>query len=710
MTIDRDRTERIRLLREAYGECPVQKNADLGFWISRRQKYLFVKGWKETHVTNSLLRRSMAYANVLQNMRPVILEQELIVGQPDFAPLEGEERKEWEVLSVFADMIPFDGGRTDHKSLDFEKLVHVGVEGLLQEIGKQKETLDLNQKEDIEKYNFYQCAEVELKGLLALAQHYSDYAAELAQAAEENRKEELQEISRILKIVPRYPAGSFREALQSIHFYTFCLWGLYQCGHPDRYLLPFYEKDIQKGVLTREQAQELIDCFCLMYTVYANSDSSIGFMVGGRDAAGKNVENELTHMFIKSIAHTKTADPSIGLCVTNETSEELLQYACRLLAEGYSHPAIYNDEKITESFLEYGVKEQDAHCYIHSCCVELTIDKKSDVWVVSPYHNTLQYLLDVMKQQKNCITLEELLQAYAVYLRKQIVEKNLEQNLWQLERSHNAGEPVLVSCLIDDCIKKGKGIHAGGAVYNWTQPNFIGIANTVESLLTLEKYVFVEKVLSLEEMNHILESNFEGQEEFRKRILREGPRFGVGDDHADSLYHRITEMILEGCKGIYNYRGDILIPASFSYNEHIRYGGNTQASADGRFAKEPLADGSNPVQGRDNQGPTAMIHSVTAWKQEKFLGGTATNLRIQKGNDPEKTAEVLLALIRTFLQKGGIEIQVNALDSEELKDAMLHPERHGDLLVRIGGYSDYFVTLSEKLQKEILSRSENQLG
>ena len=698
-------TARIGQLRQLYEVCPMRTEPGLSYNLCGRQRYLHVKGWSLASGKNSLYRRACAYAYVYENMKPVICDQELIVGQPDYAPLIDEEAREWENLSKYAHMMPSDGGRRDHKSLDFAKLLRLGVDGLLNEIDSYRSGLDALDGRNQDRINFYNCAERELKGLLVLAERYADYALLLAETAEELRKKELLEIAAILRKVPRHPADTFREALQSIHFYSFVLGGLYQCGHPDRYLLPYYENDIRNGILTSLHAQELIDCFCLMYSTYVNSSSSVGFMVGGVDEHGKLVENELTAMFLGSIPHTRSADPSIGFCVTEQTSPQLLGYAAALLAEGYSHPAIYNDTLITKALQKYGVNKADSHNYIHSCCVEITVDKKSDVWVVSPYHNLLQYFLDVLEENPDAASTTDLLEALRSRVRQRIIEHNDWQNLCQLERSHNGGEPALVSCLVEDCLKRGSGIHAGGAVYNWTQPNFLGTANVVESLLTVERLVFREKKLSIRDLLKILQENFAGNEALRREIITKGSHFGVCDEEADRLFQEVTRMIAGGCKEIRNYRGDILIPAMFSYNEHIRYGSRTGASPDGRLQREPLADGSGPVQGRDILGPTAMLCSVTAWDHAPFLGGIAMNLKLQKGDRPEKTAKALEALIRGYLQRGGMELQVTAVNADELEDAMVHPENHRNLLVRVGGYSDYFVTLPPQLQKEILSRN-----
>jgi formate C-acetyltransferase len=276
-------------------------------------------------------------------MEPIIVNGELIVGQPDFSPLTPDEEA---AMYVPCDM-PGSPGRHDHMALDFEKLLRLGVNGLIAEI-EQK-----NAPDNV----FYSGALEELHALLRLANRYADTARAMGMA----------DVADILSKVPANPASTFREALQSIHFYSFALWGLYQTGRPDRYLYPYYRRDIDAGVLTPEEAQELIDCFCLLYTTYITSCSSVGFMIGGVDPDGNPVENELTWHFLYSIGHTRTADPSIGLCVNEHTSPDLLHAAARLIAAGHTHPAFYGDRLIIDSLIAHGYDIRAARDYIHSC-------------------------------------------------------------------------------------------------------------------------------------------------------------------------------------------------------------------------------------------------------------------------------------------------------------------------------------------------------
>lgn len=672
-------TSRVSALRDTYlnGEMAKYK---LSYSRARRMKLLYFRGWKRhPEITSPILRRAYADAYLLEQMTPVIKDGELIVGQPDFTPLTKLEENE---LKQPCD-IPATPGRHDHMALDFEKLLRLGVQGLIAEIEEKQRQMDTV---------FYTGALLELRALLSLAEHY----------VAEARARGMDDIADILSRVPANPASTFREALQSIHFYSFALWGLYQMGRPDRYLYPYYIHDIEAGILTAEEAQELIDCFCLLYTTYITSSSSVGFMIGGVDRDGTPVENELTWMFLRSIGHTRTADPSIGLCVTPHTSEELLQAAASLIADGCTHPAFYNDPLIIDALCANGCLLSDARDYIHSCCVEITPAAKSAIWTVSPYHNMVRMLIEVMRQSTEIAEFEEFYTSFETKLRMYISLGNDRENSWQEKRAINGGEPLRVSVLVDDCIARGKSINEGGARYNDIQPNFLGLFNVVDSLLAIKTLVFDEKRLTMAEFNQILDENYANHEILRQEIIEKLPHYGNHDPVADAMACRLTASVVQACAGLTTYRGAKVVPALFSYNEHIRHGADTSASPDGRHAGDPLCDGTNPVQGRDRSGPTAMLCSTTAWDHSPFLGGIACNLELTPN---QARPEIVANLIKGYIKRGGMELQVNVVDAETLRDAKAHPEQHRNLVVRVGGYSDYFVTLPEALQDEIITRS-----
>lgn len=698
---------RIDKLREIYYNGPVFKES-LSYKRIRRQLLVFYRSYLNDKHLTTRLRKAYAEGEVLSQMKPVIDDCELIVGKADFSPLTQAEQEELDILSAHMQAAPQMRGLGGHMVLDYPKLLRVGVEGLLQEINELRNGLDMdgNAAENLPKFEFYEACEAELQGLLQLAKNYAAYARNLANKEERtDRKKELLEIAATLDHVPAKPAKSFREALQCIHFYHFCLWDGFHYGRVDQYLLPYYENDIKCGTLTREEAQELIDCFRLIAVGYMHPDTAINVMVGGRDPKGRFVENDLTEMFLQSIEHIGTMH-KVEFAITKETSEELLKYAIELNLSGYTLPTLLNDDAITEGMRLGGFSEEDSHNWATTGCVELTPIGKSGIFVVSPYHNMPQMLLEAMKAKS--ATFDELFDEFKSILRREIVTELQKQNFFQLERSRNALEVMRVSCLVDDCLKRGKSVDEGGAIYNNIQPNFLGLANVADSLVVLNELVFRTNEYTMEEFFEILNHNFEGYEDLRLRILKKIPHYGTNNAEADAMVQRVLNAIEESCKGLSTFRGATLSPGVFSYLEHSRHGLKTGATPDGRKAGYPFSSGSSPTQGRETDGPTAALLSATSWNHKPFLGGVAINMKFQNQLNKE-AQEKILAMLKVFLQRGGFQMQINAVSSETMRKAKEHPEEYRDLIVRVGGFSANFITLSPEAQMELIERNEHTL-
>ena len=700
---------RIEKLRNMYYDGPVFRE-NLYYFRIRRQLLTYMRAYvNNTSPKTTLLRKAYADAEVLKQMRPVIEDNELVVGKSDFSPLTDDEQREFDFLREQMKAAPKQEGIGGHMVLDYPKLLRLGVEGLLEEIRQYRSTLDIDRNpwEDLEKDEFYEACEAELSGLLVLQQHYAEHAWTLAEKeTDSQRKKELFEIANILKRVPAKPARTFKEALQCIHFYHFCLWDGFHYGRVDQYLLPYYRADIQNGVLTQEEAQEWIDCFRLIALGYMHPDTSVNVMVGGRDPQGNLVENELTEMFLVSLEHNLTMH-KVEFAIGRDTSDELLKYAIELNAKGLTLPSLLNDDIITEGLLMAGFTKEDAHNWADTGCVEITPIGKSGIFVVSPYHNMPQMLLDAM--HTDCKTFDELLAAFQSILRKNVAEKLREQNKYQLERSRNGKEVMRVSCLVDDCLKRGKPVDRGGAVYNQIQPNFLGLANVADSLSVLDELVFKAKEYTLQEFLNILECDFVGYEDLRYRIVHRLPHYGTNHPTADSYVAMVTVAIQNACSGLKTFRGADLLPGVFSYVEHANYGLRTGATPDGRKAGYPLASGSSPIQGAETDGPTSALLSATSWDHRPFLGGVAVNLKFTPSQMTGVNLDRMLAVLKVFLQRGGFQLQINAVSSDTLKKAKADPAQYRDLIVRVGGFSANFVKLSPEMQTEIIDRNEHPM-
>ncbi len=722
---------RVLCLRQhALGQIAVEGQRSL------EPELLAARAWKDSAGEPwTIVRRAQETAAILSGMTPVIDRDELLVGKfclRELSPTEAEELgryREWAEPARAAVW-----GQRAHMAIDYDRLLRLGINGVQRQIHGYRARLDLTRPGDLEKDAFYRACLIALGAAVTFAHRYADLAESQAEVeADRQRRMELHEIAMACRHVPEFPARSFREALQAIHMMTFCLCAgqrtlLFQLGRPDRYLLPFYRRDLADGRITPQEAQEWIDCLGLMLSEYTPRSLAVGWMVGGRDASGADVCNELTVMFLRSIEHIRLAYPCIGLCWTPNTPREVMELVGSLLAQGLSHPALFNDDVITAGLMDAGLPPAEACLYQHSTCVEITPIASSNVYVASPYINLLQLLHDVLgvppvgslawsahevlgtssDAGSRPGSLDELMVAYRWHLSQAIREAVIAENTSQATRRYNGGFPLL-SSFVNDCLSLGRDIDHGGARYNWIEPSFVGLSNLVDSLAAIRQFVYEEGSVSLDDLVKAMSGNYEGQEDLRLMLLNRAPKYGNDDERVDALATQITTWIREEVQAHTTYLGGRFLSGFFCWVMHEQLGRITAASADGRRAGFPLGDGSGPAQGRERLGPTAAVLSATKWDHTPHLGGIAVNLKFSRPRDDRVFAQRLIDVVETYLKRGGFEVQVNVVDRATLLAAQEHPEQYRDLVVRIGGYSDYFVGLSPEMQQEIIMRTEHTL-
>ena len=699
-------TERIRRLREYYiNNSPISVNREMVSWKSHRSLLLYNEGWmKSSSAQTSKLRRSMAEAYLMENTKPVIIPGELLVGQPNLAPFTPEEEKLYDKYMLANSFIPCRQGMAEHLAMDYRLLLEKGVNGILDIINEKLAGIDISNGLTSEKYEYYLCCKIELEGFAKLCESYAQCAFSLAQNAQGSERKEYLELYEMLKRVPLNPARTFREALQSVHMYTWCLYGIYSFGKPDTYLFPYYEHDIKNGIITENQAQELIDCFYLLTIPNMSAWATESLMLGGRDYNGNLVENGLTWHFLTAIEHTHTADPNIGFCIVDETSDDILYYVSKLIADGHCQPQVWNSDEISRSMLANGYDNSAANMFTISTCSEITPIGRSGI-SVSPYINLLSIFLNSFKKCSSSTSFEELQRLFEQDFQSYCDDIVLTENLYQLERSRNATDPMRTSILIHDCPEKGLSHENGGARYNHIQPIILGMQNVTECFNVIRKIVFNDRIATIDELKNAIENNYCGYEDLLSYIRSRVVHFGTCEDESNELAKYTSDVVINTFKKYTTFRGAKFIPGAFSYLQHEVFGKETPASPDGRMNGMPLNDGSCPVQGYDNLGPTLSVASTLKWEPSRFLGGTSVNVKLNSGVAPEKIKAFILAYIKNH----GSQLQFNVVDTETLLDAKRNPSSYGDLLVRIGGYSDYFVKLSEDLQDEIISRSQNNL-
>ena len=513
------------------------------------------------------------------------------------------------------------------------------------------------------------------------------------------------DVADVCRNIAHNPPRTFQEALQLMWFMV-C--GIYAADHSylvspgriDRRLYPWYKADIEAGRLTREEALQMIGLFYLFINNLSNRGLAYAVMVGGNGQY-----NELSYLALEALRISRLVYPSVGVCWETATPPELRKLAVDLIAEGYSNVAIFNDTMIRKSMVHYGVPEEDAHEYINSTCVEITPCGDSNVYVASPYFPLCIILMEYL-ENSTAADYETFRKEYLDMLSYKIRVAVEQQNSFRHLRQGGLRRP-LQSLFTRSCVRRKLDIEEGGAGYNWVECSFVGLANLVDSLGVIRREVFEEKNFTLKELFDILKTDFKDNEMLRQRFLNGYPKYGNDSSEGDKEIPVIMDMISKECAKYRIYPGDThFIPGTFCWIQHQRMGACCGATPDGRHAGFPFADGAGPAQGREKHGPTAAVRSVCSWDHSKLLGGSAFNQRYTAAAvaapDARKKMEQLIDI---FIQCGGFETQINILDAETLKAAQLHPEEYRDLVVRIGGYTDYFVGLDPEMQAEVIMRT-----
>lgn len=724
--LNNEQMTRIRRIKNFYIEEPVFKD-HVNYIRVMRQRLNFMRAyvnsigteWVGAAVTpynrellekrpySARLRLAYAEAAILNNMEPMIHDDELIVGRPDYTPLSEEEQKEYDMLEIAMRGAPNTTYLTlGHMSLDYPKLLRVGINGLIEEVKIRMNALDLNVPDNLSKYEFYEGCLMELESEITLQKRYAAKIKEKLETATGKRKTELEKMYEVVSRVPAEPARTFYEALQSIHFFSFTLWELYYFGRIDQYLYPYYKADLEAGRITPDEALELLCCFLLMPDSYIMPNVAYDSMIGGKDKQGNIVENDITFMALDAAEIVQSGTGKIALAAGRDNSDRLLRRAIQVNAAGATQPAIYNDDLITEGLMRMGVAPEDARYYCNTGCTEITPIGCSGIYPCAPYHNLANALLSAMRENIDATSVEAILNSLEKILHKEVKEAQLHINRRQMERSRNGGEPLRVSCLVDNCLALGKAIDEGGAKYNHVQPTFIGVSNVVDSLMVIETLVFKENKLTIKELLDIVDSNYANKEDLRQYIINRVPHYGVNNSDVDKYASKVSETIQGACKGITTYRNSFLVPGTFTYIENATLGRVTQATPDGRLEGAPLAASSSATAGREIKGPTAAMLSATSWDHAPFMGGIVVNLKFAPNQMSGEHEDNVLTLIRSFIERKGMEVQLNCISNETLLDAQRNPENYKDLLVRVSGFSAYFTHLPKDVQQEVIDRNE----
>ncbi len=488
---------------------------------------------------------------------------------------------------------------------------------------------------------------------------------------------------------------SFREALVLINF-MFYVDGCDSIGALDRYLSPFYRRDLHAGAITSNEAQELLMAF------FHNVDANAGWhMILG----GEGADEALTLLCLQAL---KTRRPNSGLKLTVDTSDAVWEAAFDCLQNGSANPAFYNDRAYREGAANHAnVAREDLPYIAFGGCTEFMIEGRSNVGSIDAGINLLQVLAETIRLKLPDVqTVDEFMAGFKADIRRHIhiltTQVSLNQQLKAVYR------PQLIRTLfIDDCLEKATEYNHGGARYNGGVINVAGLANVANSLYAIQAVLNGSLDVSKNRLLDALENDYEGCETLRQKLLAL-PKFGNREDDVDCLAKGIADFTFTEIAGHRCWRTDgFFIPSTIMFTTYVNEGRDIPATPDGRRAGAPIADSCGPMQGTDTEGPTAMLASVTRLPLKRGLGTMILNLRISASLLSSKDMRnKLKALILSYFELDGIQIQLTVLDRHQLNDALEHPEEHENLIVRVGGYTEYFNRLSDPLKREILKRTE----
>ncbi len=636
-----------------------------------------------------------------------------------------------------------------HLAVNYEKVLKYGLKGYEERVRILKSELDLTDPDAIDKNVFYKAVLIVLEAVKNFAERYSLLAKERAEReTDNNRKQELLEISRICSKVPYEPAGNFWEAIQSVWFIQLIL-QIESNGHSlsygrfDQYMYPYYKN----GIINDTKALELLtNLWIKTLTVnkvrsQAHTLSSAGspmyqnVTIGGQTTDKKDAVNELSFMVLKSVAQTRLTQPNLTVRYHHNLNKHFYDECIEVMKLGFGMPALNNDEIIIPSFIQWGVKEEDAYNYSAIGCVETAVPGKWGYRCTGmSYVNFPRLLLCVMNNGvdmtsdrrfvkgygyfKDMNSYEELLAAWDKSVREFTRYSVIVENA--IDKASERDVPdILCSALTDDCIGRGKTIKEGGAVYDFISGLQVGIANMADSLAAIKKLVYEEKKITPEQLWNAILDDFQSEEnkKIQHMLINDAPKYGNDNDYVDQLVVEAYDSYLDEIKKYPSTRfnrgpiGGIRYGGTSSISANVGQGMGTFATPDGRNAWEPLAEGCSPAHNCDKNGPTAVFKSVSKLRTEKITGGVLLNQKMtpQMLSTEENKQKLELLISAFFNRLHGYHVQYNIVSRDTLIDAQLHPENHKDLIVRVAGYSAFFNVLSKKTQDDIIERTEQTL-
>jgi len=620
------------------------------------------------------------------------------------------------------------------------KIYEQGLFDLKQRIADARAALDSSAGAAVARREQLRAMDISADAMILFAQRHADTARQMAgEVGDPERRTELLRIAANCERVPAHAPRDFWEALQSYWFYHLGVitelngWDSFNPGHLDQHLEPFYTDGVASGALTRETAKELLECFWVKFNNHpappkvgvtaAESGTYTDFAninIGGLKRDGTSAVNDVSFLMLEVVDDMHILQPSNNIQLSRQNPDEFLHAALRVIRNGYGFPSMFNADAVVKELVRQGKSVEDAREGGTSGCVEAGAFGK-EAYILTGYFNLPKVLEITLHDGKDPRTgkqlgprtghprllanFDELFDAFETQL-EHFVRIKLEGNdVFERLYAEQAPAPFL-SLIIDDCIEKGLDYNAGGARYNTSYIQGVGIGSLTDSFSALLHHVF-EGEVAMSELLEAMENDFADNEVLRQRLLNKTPKYGNDDDVADDIMSAAFETFLEAVDGHPNLRGGEYHVDMLPTTCHIYFGAVTGAMPDGRHATQPLSEGISPVQGADRQGPTAVVKSAAKMDQLR-TGGTLLNMKFSpEVLEDEDGVRKVGNLVRGYFAMDGHHIQLNVVTADTLRKAQASPDQYGDLIVRVAGYSDYFCDISRELQDEIIARTEH---
>lgn len=629
-----------------------------------------------------------------------------------------------------------------HAILD-DKIYRRGFLEVKEEIARCQSELDyLNDPQAYAKNEQYKAMTIACDAVILQAQRHATLARQLAEdESDANRKAELQKIAEVCERVPAHAPRTFHEALQAYWFVHLGVitelntWDSFNPGRLDQHLEPFYRREIEAGTLTRQDAEELLQCFWVKFNnqpappkVGVTEEQSGTYTdfalinVGGAKPDGSDAVNDVSYLILDVVKEMQLTQPSSCIQVSKRNPDRFLRHASEVVRTGLGQPSMFNADVILKELLHDGKTITDARSGGPSGCVTVSAFGKESC-TLTGYCNWPKILELALHDgvdpasgkrlgpatgdARQFDSFDQVLKAYRTQLKHFINVKIAGNNVIERLFAERMPAPYM-SLLMDDCVARGKDYHDGGSRYNPTYIQGVGMGTLTDSLSAIRHHCYEENTLSLNDLLDAMASDFEGQEELRQRLINKSPRYGNDDDRADDLAEAVFEAYYDVLNGRPNTKGGRYRVNLLPTTVHVYFGSVLGATANGRKAGAPVSEGISPSQGADTNGPTAVLKSASRIDHAR-TGGTLLNMKFTPNMLQGEGLDRLVKLVRSYFRMDGHHIQFNVVDAATLRRAQKIPEEYRNLIVRVAGYSDYFNDVGPELQEEIIARTEQQV-